>query len=221
MDLSVLFEDNDILVLNKPAELHSVGGAGPSLAAWVAAHYPELANVGREGDSGLVQRLDFETSGVIIVARSQAVWDEYRALFAGGRIKKSYRVLIESALHEARFIAGYLGGRYRGSKKVSFSAAPRLRFEEASIEVVPLHSWREGTVLEVRCGGATRHQVRALLASQGMPLWGDKLYGGTREAAWHGPPFLLHAERVVVQHAHSERAFIAPLPEYFTYMEQS
>ena len=92
-DPEILREDSDVLVLNKPAGLPSValaGNPGPSTARWLAQTMPRSLGIGRSGECGLVHRLDNQTSGLLLAARSEEVYQELRDQFREHKIEKTY-----------------------------------------------------------------------------------------------------------------------------------
>jgi 23S rRNA-/tRNA-specific pseudouridylate synthase len=201
--ISILHELDSWMVVAKPAGIHSVaqrGSNAPSVESWLRATRPELAGL---GECGLVHRLDLETSGCLLVAKSAASRERLREAFSGrgGDIRKTYLARVEGRFAD-RVLAGAFTlsftSRHKGSAKVTVHTRGepdtigrcRWRVRSAAGE-----SAGATTVLEVELlGPGRRHQIRAGLAHEGHPLVGDALYGA-REAP-HGP--LLHAWRLDV-----------------------
>lgn len=183
----VLYEDSHCFVLDKPSEMHSVAaraGVARSLAARLIEAEPGLAWVSeKEGDAGLVQRLDYETSGVILGAKDRAAWQYFRNLLQTGKIQKSYLILTEGKFPSELAMNNFIGGQYRRSKKVQVYTRKRERTLAAFTNFVSVEYWNSSDISLVRAFAPTarRHQVRAHAASAGHPLVGDTLYGSRRQ----------------------------------------
>ena len=225
MNLEELFiyEDPYLWILNKPAGLHSSnsGKSPDSLARSILEVKPEQQAVSDE--AGLVQRLDFETSGCITVARSADVASALLALFTGGAVHKSYLILTEGKMKSCA-LESRLGSRYRGSKKTSVyktdSEKPRTQLAETNFEVL---KYLDSNTTLVRAHTTTgrRHQVRAHAAHLGYPLLGDVIYGSKQPLSTafqnnQTPAFFLHAEELTFNHPTTGQALTvrAPLPAY-------
>lgn len=184
--IKFLYEDNDLFIVEKPWGLHSVEvkGGGESLAGKLLQIYPELAHASeKEGDAGLVHRLDFDTSGLLIGAKSRSVWMSLHEQLQGGGIEKSYKVLLSGKLAEALTISSFIGSPYRGGKKVrvypdlsSMRGKVRALWGETKIEPVQVDALGNTEAI-VTASPARRHQVRVHSAYSGFPLVGDSLYG--------------------------------------------
>lgn len=234
----LLYEDDDLLIVNKPCGIHSVEQRESdcaSVAAALASYLPSLRTVSRDPlESGLVQRLDFETSGALIAAKNSSVWQRLRELLQEGEIKKHYLLLVEGIMTRSAEVSTLLGSRYRHSKKVSLldehsgSSGSRITNIRSALPAEtnfqPLWSSADlhVTLLEARAPTARRHQIRAHAAHLGHPLLGDELYGSKRAlAAVLGdqrppgvPGFFLHAERVEFLHPGNDSTLkiSAPVP---------
>ena len=201
--ISIIREDASWLVVAKPAGIHSVeqrGSDAPSVEAWLRAERPELVEL---DECGLVHRLDYETSGCLLVAKDADTRERLREAFSGrgGDIRKTYLARVEGRLPE-RVMAGAFTlsftSRHKGSAKVTVhtrgepDTIGRCRWRVRSVAG---EGTAATTLLEVELlGPGRRHQIRAGLAHEGNPLLGDTLYGG--HEAPHGP--LLHAWRIEV-----------------------
>ena len=219
--LDILFEDSDLLVLNKPSNLHSVSNEKspePSLANLLIEYLPSLKTAAdKEGDAGLIQRLDFETSGIIIAAKNKTVWNSLFSQLKSGEIKKNYLVLVEGYLKEEIDVDTYIGSRHRGSKKVSVTEIPTPRFLQAKSSLKPISYLKtlNASIVEIFASPARRHQVRAHAAYLGFPLYGDTLYGSKKKLD-AAPKFILHAWKSSFTHPNTNKmlSFEAPEPEY-------
>lgn len=243
--LELIFEDDDVFVLNKPALLHSVElpkfeddveeeGSNDSVAARLLSIAPDLARCSESpGDAGLVQRLDFETSGVLMGAKNSSSWSQLRESFRSGQARKSYLVLLEGRMESPRNIEAPIGSPYRRASKVRVylpgkKIAGRDRAQDAATAFIPI-SWApqgEWTLARVEASTGRRHQVRAHAGALGYPLVGDALYGSKGSLPSQGegiPPFILHAAQLELGQrqpgkavAGQRRKFEAPSPPYLT-----
>ena len=212
MSLKYLFNDGDVFAVYKPAGAHSVQlrkGGGWSIADELLRATPSLAQASEKpGDAGLVNRLDEETSGILLGATSRSVWDNLYKQALRGEVHKKYAVLVEGRVSKEFSITSFIGTPNRGAHKVKvYEKRPPswARALEGTTTYTPHHhiSLHNVTLLLASASPARRHQVRAHAAHLGVPLIGDSLYGSTRPL----PPivkssrrFFLHAFHVSFRH---------------------
>ena len=180
----ILFENPQILALNKPRFVHSTGSGVDTMRDTIFTLFPEAAlSSPNSDDSGLVNRLDFETSGILIVAKSADSWRDWHNAFTHGQIRKEYLALVEGVPPKSARISNFIGSRYRGSKKVMISECDKARHlpAESYIELVKPGEKNRYSLVRVRTSTGRRHQVRAHCSHYGHPLVGDFLYGASRE----------------------------------------
>ena len=202
-----LYQDEYIFALNKPAGLHSVGlksGGGASLADLLLAHSPDLATISKqECDAGLVQRLDFDTSGIILGAKTKEAWTLLHKEITSGALIKRYIALVDGDFRESATISSYIGSPNRGAKKMrSYKDLPtgNIRALFGTSNFVPFKTTEDNcrSFVEVSASPARRHQVRVHAAQLGHPLTGDTLYGSTQCL----PNKLQQTSRAFFLHAH-------------------
>ena len=196
--LRIVYEDGDILVVDKPAGLAvhpSAGHASHTLVNAVLAHCPDLSGIGGEGRPGIVHRLDKDTSGLIIVAKNDAAHVALSRQLKERRVEKTYVALVEGRVRPAEGVIDAPLGRHPVQRKKQAVVA---RGREARTRYRVLREIDGRSLLEVRPETGRTHQIRVHLASIGHPITGDALYG--RGA----PPGLrrqfLHAQRLAFAH---------------------
>lgn len=202
-----LYEDEYIFALNKPAGLHSVGlksGGRASLADLLLTHNPGFATVSKnECDAGLVQRLDLDTSGIILGAKTREIWILLHNEIAKGAFVKRYIALVDGAFKEPTTISSYIGSPNRGARKMhSYKDLPtkniRALFGTSNFVAFKKTEDNCRSFVEVSASPARRHQVRVHAAQLGHPLTGDTLYGSKQSL----PSKLKQTSRAFFLHAH-------------------
>ncbi len=171
---------------------------GTVLNAVIAVH-PELFGVGEGGlRSGVVHRLDVDTSGVLLVATGEAAWQRLREAFRAGLVEKVYRALVRGRMEAAGsceiplVLASHRPARVRVASPDERGARPVL------LSWRPLERFAAATLVEVRPTTGFLHQIRAVLAHLGHPLLGDRVYADSATAA-SAPRHLLHASALAYE----------------------
>jgi 23S rRNA pseudouridine1911/1915/1917 synthase len=219
--LDVRLETDAVVVVHKPAHLPSAplrGGEKGTLANAIVARYPETASVGADPrEPGLVHRLDTDTSGLVIVARTKAAYESLREALRDGLVDKRYLALVAPGSGSGRAASVAASGEFAERGTIEFPIAPhpkdkrrvfacvhardvhRLKPRDARTDyrIVRRFTTEDDeprALVEATASRALRHQIRVHLASIGAPLVGDGLYGGPSapELARHA----LHASRV-------------------------
>ena len=224
--LTVVHEDQDLLVIDKPAGLVVHPGAGVragTLAAALLHRDPALLGVGGAGRSGLVHRLDRGTSGLMVVARHDAAHRALAAQFHARTVEKIYDAIVWGRPREREGKIDLGVGRdpkNRVRMRAGVAGGRAARSLYRVVEEIPGFAR-----LEVRILTGRTHQVRVHLAALGHPIVGDATYGGERSASVHdarrrlaaraiGRP-ALHARRLAFDHPRTgaRLAFESPWPE--------
>jgi 23S rRNA pseudouridine1911/1915/1917 synthase len=183
-ELRLLFEDSELIVVDKPPGLAVHPGAGRStgtLAHRLLAHFPELAGVGGPGRPGIVHRLDRDTSGVMVVARTSSAYQRLHKAFAARAVEKRYVAVAHGLIAEAQTVDAPIGRH--PSRRQEMAVRPAGR--PATSVVRPLATLPFASLLEVELLTGRTHQIRVHLKSIGHPLVGDPVYG---EARWKAAP---------------------------------
>ena len=198
MPLSIVYEDGDLLVVDKPAGLAvhpSPGHSSHTLVNGILAHCDDLSGIGGEKRPGIVHRLDKDTSGLIIVAKNDAAHVSLARQLKERKVEKTYVALVEGLVtpKEGR-IEAPIGRDAKHRKRMAVVANGR----DARTSYRVLREIGGRTLLEVQPRTGRTHQIRVHLASIGHPITGDALYG-RRGGAPVARQFL-HAQRLSFQH---------------------
>ncbi len=184
LPLAIVFEDADLLVVDKPAGLVThpgAGRAGGTLAAAALAHAPEMAGVGGPGRPGVVHRLDRGTSGLIVLARTRRAYDSLVAQLAARQVTRRYLCLVHGRVRRERGTIDAPIGRDPRSR-VRMAVVPAGRGKRAVTHYRVLARHPGFTWLECRLETGRTHQIRVHLAAEGHPVAGDRTYGGRASA---------------------------------------
>jgi 23S rRNA pseudouridine1911/1915/1917 synthase len=206
----VIHSDAHLLVVGKPPGVVVHPGAGRqrgTLAAGLLAAYPELTAVGEPGRAGLVHRLDADTSGVLLVARTPEAHQALRAALGRREIRRTYLTLVRGVPSAP---SGTVDAPLDRDPRHPTRRAVRAGGKPAKTHYRVLASWAEAALLEVELETGRTHQIRVHLAAIGHPVVGDRTYGVPSP---EGRMFL-HASRVSLAHPHTGKALelTAPLP---------
>jgi 23S rRNA pseudouridine1911/1915/1917 synthase len=218
LPLEVVYQDADLLVLDKAAGMVVHPGAGNRDGTLVNAllfHVTDLAGIGGELRPGIVHRLDKDTSGLLVVAKNDAALTALQASFKARTVEKTYLALVHGA-PPARGTISTLYGRHpkhrqRFSGKVKTGKAAVTHF-------VTTERFARAARVQVTLETGRTHQIRAHLSEAGHPLLGDALYGGVKKS---GPNVIarqaLHAWRLEFAHPRTGKPlkFEAPPPKDF------
>ncbi|MCX6993878.1 MAG: RluA family pseudouridine synthase [Kiritimatiellaeota bacterium] len=215
--LDILYEDAELLVINKPAGLVVHPAAGHSSGTLVNAllhHCGSLAAIGGEQRPGIVHRLDRDTSGIMVVAKSDRALAGLMNQFKQRTIHKNYVALVWGHPNPARGTIETLIGRHRTDRK-KMSAQPKTG--RAAVTHYEL-SERLGDVslVRIRLETGRTHQIRVHMAYRGHPVVGDAQYGGrsVRSLPASAGRQMLHAETLAFMHPVTGKrlTFTAPWP---------
>lgn len=235
--LTVLYEDDDCIVINKAPGIAVHPAAGRTAGTLVNAilyHCPDLRGIGGEFRPGIVHRLDKDTSGVMIVAKSMYAFQQLARQFKDRQVKKEYLALVLGKLKHERGIIDRPIGRHRSDRKRMSSLHALARKREAVTEWSVVKCFRHKnealgldwvSLLRLTPRTGRTHQIRVHLADLGHPVIGDKVYGRKRPHATVKSANVssvdsfsrqaLHAERLGLFHPRTGASmeFYAPLAE--------
>jgi 23S rRNA pseudouridine1911/1915/1917 synthase len=222
LPLDIVYQDRDLVVLNKPAGMvvHPAAGHRDGTLVNALLHaIPDLSGLGGELRPGIVHRLDRGTSGLMVVAKHDAAHRELTRQFSSREIDKEYLALVWGVVHAGRRVAAAIGRDPHDRKRMSVRAEGG---RDALTHVTAATPYRGVTLVRVAIATGRTHQIRVHLQSIGHPVVGDATYGGVRR---HLPadlrclaslerPFL-HAARLAFRHPRdgAPLRFEAPLPQ--------
>ncbi len=213
--LDIVFENDDMMVVNKPAGMVVHPAAGHSAGTLVhaaLAHAPEMEGIGGEQRPGVVHRLDKDTSGLILLAKNDLTHRWLQDQFRLRKIEKTYLALVDGRPPTPTGrIEAPIGRNPRARKQMAVTSAEKGR--AAVSEYHTLATYPEHTLVEVHPLTGRTHQIRLHMAFIGCPIAGDKIYGRQKPTVPLNRHFL-HAARLVVRLRGEEtpHTFEAPLP---------
>ena len=212
----ILFEDNDLIVINKAAGLVVHPGAGHREHTLVNAllhHCTTLSGIGGKERPGIVHRLDKETSGCLVVAKNDAAHRELSRQFGARTVEKTYLALVAGKLRKPAGVIEEKIGRHPVHRQ-RMSATP-LRGRAAKTEYWVVRSSERASLVECRLHSGRTHQIRVHLHHLGHPVLGDKVYAP--RLAKDFARQMLHAWKLGFRHPRTEewKRFEAPLPDDF------
>jgi 23S rRNA pseudouridine1911/1915/1917 synthase len=229
--LDIVYEDDDLAVVNKPAGMMVHAGAGATeaernrgtLVNALLHRFGQLSAVSGELRPGIVHRLDKATSGLIVVAKNDEAHRKLAAQFARRVVKKTYIGLVHGWMKQDRgtISSSISRDRVRRTRMTTKNSGGREAITHYTVQERIDSNYGKFTLLEVRIDTGRTHQIRVHLASLRHPVVGDALYGAPREiSAKSGagiflPRNFLHAAALQLQHPRSGEtlSFARPLPE--------
>lgn len=225
LDISIIYEDENIIVLDKPAgiQVHpDVNEKKNTLVNFLLYKYPEIKNVhddshGSDFRPGIVHRLDKDTSGVIIVAKNKKTYLELKRKFREREIEKKYWVIVYGEMEDDEGVIEKPIARASNYKKqVIAGEKTKTKIREAKTYYKVIKKFNNYSLIEAAPKTGRMHQIRIHLSSVGHPVVGDKLYffrntkdklGAKRQ--------LLHAKKIKFELFGEEKTFESEIPDDF------
>ena len=224
--LPIVYQDRDLIVVDKPAGMvvhPAAGHASGTLVNALLHHVDDLSGIGGEKRPGIVHRLDKGTSGLMVVAKHDKAHEELSRQFAEREVEKEYLALVWGEVMAGRRIDTPIGRDPNNRKKMSSESARLRRTRAAVTRIVRAeHFGRMLTMTQVAIHTGRTHQIRVHLSAIGHPIVGDALYGGVHRrvpgdlrAVTHLDRPFLHAAHLVFQHPEDGRKmeFVSALPD--------
>jgi 23S rRNA pseudouridine1911/1915/1917 synthase len=224
MNIKIIFEDEDILVIDKPSGLviHPFDYSTEyTLVDFLHKNYPEIFSINnnvalQDGRiialGGIVHKLDRDTSGVLVIAKTQEIFDNLKEQFRNHKIKKSYVALVEGIVEQEKFtINAPLGRNKKDYKQSTNPINPRGELREAITEVEVIKRNTNTTLVKLFPKTGRTHQLRAHMTSINHPIVGDKAYGSSIDSS----RIMLHAESLNFDINGQEKTFTSEVPKEF------
>ncbi len=218
--LNIIYQDKDVLVLNKPAGLlvHRAEGKDEvTLADLLLKEFPEVKGVGEHPDRpGIIHRLDQDVSGVMVVARNQAAYEFLKKQFVERTMHKQYIALVHGKIMKDEGEIHLVIARSR--PKARMVARPDTQAgREAKTYWEVLDRFKNFTLMQVRIETGRTHQIRVHFHAIGHPLMGDPIYHIKRTHRKDIGRVFLHAQKLTLTlPSGEEKTFEAPMPEELT-----
>lgn len=215
--LDIIYEDNDIIVVNKPKGMvvHPANGNpdGTLVNAILAICKNSLSGIGGELRPGIVHRLDKDTSGLIIVAKNDKAHINMSEQIKERKVKKTYIALVRGNVPEEEATINMpIGRSTKDRKKMAVTKSGKQAITHFKV----LKRYSKYTLLEIKIETGRTHQIRVHMAEIGYPVVGDTVYSnGKNEFGVEGQ--MLHAYKLEFAHpiTNKHMELIAPLPQYF------
>jgi len=229
MEVQILYEDKNLLVINKPAGLvvHTDGRTSePTVIDWIKEKYPKNEKVGEPlkivtGETikryGVVHRIDRETSGVLLIAKNQDAYDFLKKQFLKRDIEKTYHAIVYGDLRYDEGLINLPIGRHKNDFR-RWSADKKIRGEarEALTYYKVLGRKKDYTLVEANPQTGRTHQLRVHFSAQGHPIVGDKLYAPGKKTIEGLDRLALHAYSIEFESPDKKiHKIIAPYPADF------
>lgn len=229
MEPTILYENENILAINKPAGLvvHSDGKTKENnLVDWLISKFPEIKNVGEPGRdfsgkeilrSGIVHRLDRETSGVMLVVKNQKSFEFIKKQFQEHKIEKTYHAILNGEMkNDKGRIDRPIGRSSSDFRKWSAQRGARGELREAITDYKVLYKNKGYSLVEVFPKTGRTHQIRVHFKAINHPLVSDSLYASTRENDLGLKRLALHSYKVVFTNLDGEKIeVLCPYPADF------
>jgi len=214
--LDIVFENNDLIVVNKPAGMvvhPAAGHASGTLVNAMLGYEPDIGGIGGEERPGVVHRLDKETSGLILLAKNERAHRWLQDQFRLRKVEKTYLALVDGKPPTpSGRVETYIGRDPSHRKRMAIVSVSRGR--EAISEYKTVESFANYTLLEFHPLTGRTHQIRLHCAFLGCPIVGDEIYGRKKPTVDMNRHFL-HAYRlkIILPGEKETRLFEAPLPD--------
>lgn len=227
INLSIIYEDEDLLVINKPKGMvthPAPGNVNGTLVNALLYHYKELSNLGGKIRPGIVHRLDKDTSGVMLIAKNDQIHNYLKDEFKHRRIIKEYLAISEGRFTNSKRIIEAPIGRHPENRK-RMDVVEGGRDAKTHVKVLRTFEFKDNYYNYIKAFPVTgrTHQIRVHLSYLGCPIIGDEVYGKGKKKKGKTPHFningqALHAFKLKFYHPRKKKELIfkAPLPEYFS-----
>ena len=203
--LDILYEDEDVLLVNKPAGMvvhPACGNYSGTLVHALLAHSPNFSQFGDSARPGIVHRLDKETSGVLVIAKNPFAHQALAKQFLERTVTKKYLAIVRGRVAQEEGMIEFPIGRHPFHRQKMSVAFGRTRSRSAQTRYKVLQRFAQATLLQVEPTTGRTHQIRVHLSSIGHPILGDDTYGGTDISV---PRMVLHASSLKFAHPRTKQ----------------
>ena len=184
INIEIVYEDDDVIVINKPAGVlsqNAESSESPSVSDFLVKHYPEIKNVGEdEMRFGVVHRLDKDTSGVMIVAKNNKAFEFLKDQFKNRKTQKVYLALVFGNVNPPEGVIDFEIGRSKTNPNmqtvIDTKKKENIKSREAKTVYKTIRNFENYSLLEVSPKTGRMHQIRVHLKAIGYPVVGDKKY---------------------------------------------
>lgn len=216
-EIKIVYEDNNFLVIDKPAGLEvaaEIKTDEPTLVLWLVKKYPGISKIGPDpARPGIVHRLDKNASGLLLVAKTETAFENFSKQFKERTVKKEYTVLVHGELTQEEGVIEFPIARAKSGR---FAALP-LSSEAgrpAVTEYEVIKRFKNFTLLLARIKTGRTHQIRVHFFALGYPVVGDKLYRPRKIKEAALPRLFLHASKIsFIDLDGGKKEFRSDLPE--------
>ena len=215
-ELDIIYEDDDVLVINKPKGLVVHPGSGhfeDTLVNALIYNKVQLSKVNGLNRVGIVHRIDKDTSGLLLICKNDFAHNDIANQLKDHSMHREYIALVDGIIEEeSGKIIGPIGRDKNNRLKM---AIDKVNGKDAVTHFKVLNRYKNNTLIDCTLETGRTHQIRVHMSSINHPLTGDKLYGG--ECSLYNEGQLLHAYRLTFTHPRSKESISleAPLPKYF------
>ena len=223
--LDIIFEDEDMLALNKAPEMivHPADGAPDgTVVNALLGYFGESVKFAESFEDltrpGIVHRLDKDTSGCLVIAKNQTALDALKLSFKNREVSKTYLAVLAGNLTGKGVLRDYIGRHPVNRKKMALlNEGGKLAVSHYEVMSTGDSNGVPVSLARIDIETGRTHQIRVQMAAAGHPVVGDAVYGGARANALGAARQLLHAHRIVLKHPRSLRTMLleAPLPKDF------
>jgi 23S rRNA pseudouridine1911/1915/1917 synthase len=219
--LDILYEDEQLIIINKPAGLvvhPAPGNETGTLVNALLSHCPDLAGIGGVQRPGIVHRLDKDTTGALVVAKNDYAHQHLQAQLKAKTAYRQYLAIVHGVPKQERGTVNLPIGRHRGDRKKMAVIPVEQGGREAITHWQILERLGNYSLMKFRLETGRTHQIRVHSAQLGHPIVGDPVYSSGRSLGVNLSGQVLHAQKLILEHPISGEKIeaIAPLPPNFT-----